>query len=318
MDGNAPFPGPPPRALLNVSYGGERQPLIVTPGMALAVDEVLRPPRVRFTAASALALYSLLLVDADAPRPFITHAGNAVRHWAVLNVPGQSLLDGESGVEGGTIASAYFSPRPPAGSGVHRYRLLLLEQPGARALPAELALRTHESRYDWNASRFIAERALAPVAQSWFVCAHHYDGASALDLARRSAGAQRGLVAGKASVEAPPRDAMLGVIAFLAIALSASGVVALRLAQPPGGRWARLHRDKWPSAQSAASLPQLGRELALSRVSSAGDGLLPLREALVVPSARAVPAPPERSAGTPKRSVSVGAALLGTHEAASR
>lgn len=296
-----------PKAMLDVSYrpGSGVQPLQVKAGMAIAEDELVRPPCVRFGGASALALYTLLMLDGDAPQPFVLHAGNSVRHLLVTNVPGQALIDGETGVEGGTILSSYLPPRPPAGSGAHRYRLVLFEQRDG-LLPLELSLRTHESRYDWNASRFASEYALAPVGSNWFVCAHDYAG----HRVGTTTGSAGSFIA-KPLDEPAAHDTVLGVVAFLAIALSAIGVLAVRLSQPLNGRW-REHRDNWPSCQSTASLTNLGsRSAALGRASSSPeDGLEPLRETLVsqaaprAPRAHSVQAV-QRSAGTPKRSVSL-------------
>ena len=77
------------------------------------------------------SIFSPLLslpADPDAPPPFVTHRGRAFRHWAVGDIPTASLRDGETGIEGGRVLSSYFPPRPPPGSGVHRYQLRLFEQ----------------------------------------------------------------------------------------------------------------------------------------------------------------------------------------------
>jgi phosphatidylethanolamine-binding protein (PEBP) family uncharacterized protein len=239
------------------------------------------PPSIRWSGASAFALYTLLMVDGDAPPPYVRSPGNVVRHWAIANVPGRSLVDGETGVEGGTILSSYSGPHPPRGSGVHRYNLLLFLQPGgARLDDAFSDLASRDSRYNWNVTAWTAAHALLAQASTSFEAVHAKE--SRLDLANQ-------IIADGADAPLPPRGRLLSIVACVAVIVASVGVFALRLSQPSGVRW-REHRDLWPSARSTTDL--LGRlsEVALDKSNSESSrggaapnnrGLSPLREHLV-------------------------------------
>lgn len=69
------------------------------------------------------AYYTVLMVDPDAPsrsKPFVQ-----VRHWLVMNVPGDEVEKGE------TIAE-YAGSGPPEGTGLHRYIFLVYKQPNGK------------------------------------------------------------------------------------------------------------------------------------------------------------------------------------------
>jgi phosphatidylethanolamine-binding protein (PEBP) family uncharacterized protein len=247
---------PPLLAALNASFSSSYlAPTALARGTQLELSLTLGAPSLRFGDASPLARYTVLLVDGDAPPPFVQHAGHAMRHWAIVNVPGSSLVSGESGVEGGTILSSYLPPRPPRGSGAHRYCLVALLQPADELrLDDELVrgLQTHESRYDWGLTQFANAHHLQPVAATFFRASH----------ARASRLAVKPL-----DVPSPPsRDSLLGIVACMAIVAGSVGVLVMRFSQPALGRW-REHRDAWPSARSCKSLVGLGggpSELSLS------------------------------------------------------
>lgn len=66
------------------------------------------------------ALYTLIMSDPDAPSrktPFVAE----VRHWLVVNIPGNAISDGQ------TIAD-YIGSGPPQGTGLHRYIFLVYKQ----------------------------------------------------------------------------------------------------------------------------------------------------------------------------------------------
>ncbi|XP_059610214.1 protein D2-like [Phlebotomus argentipes] len=65
---------------------------------------------------SAPSYYTLVMTDPDAGEV------SEVKHWIVVNIPGNDIARGE------TIAE-YIGPAPPNGSGLHRYVFLVYEQP---------------------------------------------------------------------------------------------------------------------------------------------------------------------------------------------
>lgn len=70
--------------------------------------------------ADASAYYTLTMIDPDAPtrqHPDISE----VRHWVVVNIPGNKVNDGQTLVE-------YIGSGPPQGTGLHRYIFLVFKQ----------------------------------------------------------------------------------------------------------------------------------------------------------------------------------------------
>lgn len=97
-------------------------------GYAQCLRKVLGSPWIRYPRAKPEELYTLIMVDPDAPS-----RSNPIhrfwRHWLVTDIPGDVLRRGK-GVTG-TVASPYYPPSPPAHSGYHRYQFLLyIQHPG--------------------------------------------------------------------------------------------------------------------------------------------------------------------------------------------
>lgn len=94
--------------------------------------EGLSPP-LSWTPVTGAASYALLMEDPDADRP------EPYVHWVAWNIPADAAGLGEGLAAVGTGdpaegmrqgvndrgSAGYFGPRPPAGSGVHRYQLQL-------------------------------------------------------------------------------------------------------------------------------------------------------------------------------------------------
>jgi phosphatidylethanolamine-binding protein (PEBP) family uncharacterized protein len=60
-------------------------------------------------------------------------------HWLVINVPGNQI-------ELGNTIAEYSGPAPPAGTGAHRYIILIFKQPTSRKLdPVEIRKFLHTS-----------------------------------------------------------------------------------------------------------------------------------------------------------------------------
>mmetsp|Transcript_3553 Transcript_3553/g.11172 ORF Transcript_3553/g.11172 Transcript_3553/m.11172 type:complete len:188 (-) Transcript_3553:84-647(-) len=86
----------------------------------LTAGQTSAAPEVAFSPSSANALYTLAMVDPDAPAkaaPWL--------HWLVHDIPG-------SNVAAGTTLVNYAPPTPPRGTGPHRYIMMLFEQPGGQ------------------------------------------------------------------------------------------------------------------------------------------------------------------------------------------
>jgi len=147
----------------------------VKPGEELNQAVVFKEPMLRWALPNGTddegpsdLFYLLLLLDPDAPQPYVKKEGNAVRHWAVSNIPSESLEHGEFGIERGWADNLYFAPRPPKGTGPHRYIFKLYEQPKANlffGLPID-----HVGRFDFDVEAFANLHGLRLVAENSFTC----------------------------------------------------------------------------------------------------------------------------------------------------
>merc|ERR1712212_572894 len=111
-----------PEEQLEVSYPGL---FPLAPGDSLAVSEAREIPSIRLEEASKDKLYTVAMVDPDAPSRKNPRAAQWL-HWIVINVDGKTLLSGED-LKGDEVTE-YAGPSPPRGSGPHRYVLLVWEQ----------------------------------------------------------------------------------------------------------------------------------------------------------------------------------------------
>lgn len=105
-----------PGALVEVSYGGGVK---VELSKELTPTQVKDQPQVTWD-AEADALYTLLMVDPDAPSRQEPKYREAL-HWLVINVPGNKVADGQ-------VVAEYIGSGPPEGTGLHRYVFLIFKQ----------------------------------------------------------------------------------------------------------------------------------------------------------------------------------------------
>ncbi|XP_026327593.1 OV-16 antigen-like [Hyposmocoma kahamanoa] len=105
-----------PREMLNVTYSNAT----VNLGDELTPTQVTNEPTLTWNAAVG-QYYTLIFTDADAPSRN-TPEDRQMLHWLVGNIPG-------SNVSAGDIIAEYIGPGPGEGSGLHRYVLLVYQQP---------------------------------------------------------------------------------------------------------------------------------------------------------------------------------------------
>merc|ERR1712200_210415 len=94
-------------------------------GNNLQVSKTSSQPTVSYSDAESSQLYTVAMVDPDAPSRNNPRAAQWI-HWIVINVDGKTLLSGED-LRGDEVTE-YAGPSPPRGSGPHRYVLLVWEQ----------------------------------------------------------------------------------------------------------------------------------------------------------------------------------------------
>jgi hypothetical protein len=121
-----------PSALLSLTYAGVGG---VSPGQALTEAQVGPTPTLTVTPANSSVStggsYTIAMVDAG---PVGTNeAPGQTRHWLVngATITGSTVSNASS-----TAITRYAGPAPPAGSGPHRYVVLLYSQPSTFSPPA--------------------------------------------------------------------------------------------------------------------------------------------------------------------------------------
>ncbi|KAL4718462.1 hypothetical protein ACJJTC_008716 [Scirpophaga incertulas] len=107
-------------------------------------------------------LYALAMTDPDAPSradPKIRE----VHHWLVGNIPGGNVAEGE-------VLTAFIGSGPPLGTGLHRYVILVYEQPGKLTFDEPRICNTmRKNRANFSIAKFAAKYNLGdPVAGNFY------------------------------------------------------------------------------------------------------------------------------------------------------
>ncbi|XP_053573953.1 phosphatidylethanolamine-binding protein 4 isoform X2 [Bombina bombina] len=131
----------------------------------LSLSKIWDNPWIKYTKAELGKLYTLIMVDPDAP----TRSDPKYRywrHWVMTDIPARDLLTGKSIT--GKVLSAYKRPTPPPQTGYHRYQFLLYIQPlgsSPHLLPNE-----EKSLGAWDVNSFASRSGLGmPVATTQFL-----------------------------------------------------------------------------------------------------------------------------------------------------
>lgn len=108
----------------DVSYNNYR--LIGVP--RLTSKDTIKIPYIKYPASDANRLYTIIMVDPDAPNTLL---GNAYRHLMVVDIPGSKLQKGLANIEGvGRLLTPYTPPKPAQNTGIHNYQIRLYVQNG--------------------------------------------------------------------------------------------------------------------------------------------------------------------------------------------
>ncbi|KAF8876516.1 phosphatidylethanolamine-binding protein [Gymnopilus junonius] len=153
-----------PSALLTLNF-----PVVgdVQPGQSLTQAQVAQTPTVTITPANSStslnSTYTLVMVDADIVGSKLPQG--QTRHWLENSVViNGSVVSNASA----TVITRYAGPAPAAGSGPHRYVVLLYAQPSTfKAPPAYSQSNIGVSTFDFNA--YVQESGLgALIAGNYF------------------------------------------------------------------------------------------------------------------------------------------------------
>jgi hypothetical protein len=152
-----------PSALLAVNFAGVGD---ITPGQLLTKDQSAPTPTITVTAANASVqlngTYTITMVDADFVGADLSKGVN--RHWLINGV---AITDGKISNASATAITTYAGPAPPAGSGPHRYTIILYEQPSTFSAPDGFQNPIGVTLFDL--SSYIKDSGLGPlVAATYF------------------------------------------------------------------------------------------------------------------------------------------------------
>lgn len=161
-------------ALVQQTFGSTSN----NPGQTLSIEQVADAPTLalQYNSAEQTSIenssYTVMTLD---PGAATSTPGNVVRHYLANNV---TLSNGQ--LQNTTQAIAgWFSPAPPAGSGVHRYTTLVFSQPSSFNLPDSLAHYDATIDTDFDLASYISQTGLGNViAATFFLCSNSSTAAS--------------------------------------------------------------------------------------------------------------------------------------------
>jgi len=109
-------------SLPSFSYGEEA--IVVGDGDRVSEHITAAIPRLVWSQANPDSLYTIVIIDPDAPSPDQPVMSEWL-HWLLVNVRGSDLSSGDLG---GLLLASYAPPTPPQNTGPHRYVLSIYEQ----------------------------------------------------------------------------------------------------------------------------------------------------------------------------------------------
>ena len=191
-----------PSALLNINYAGVGD---MTTGQAVVKEEVNPVPTLTLTPVnSSVELngdYTVAMVDADIPGFDVSQG--VTRHWLIN---GAKIEDGQlSNATANTVAN-YAGPWPAAGSGPHRYVILVFAQPEGFTAPTDAAPPT-EVVNGWNFNQYLQDTGLTLLAANYIQVE---EGESIVSVAPTSAVDSATLSAPEAEETGAPADGANG------------------------------------------------------------------------------------------------------------
>jgi len=166
-----------PMAILNVVFRDQaaNTSIDVIPGMNLTVEQTLLEPHF-FLSDSGATLdnhtFVLVMVDPDAPTPQNRSLAQ-IRHIVAGDLLVNGTMDDDLGASLTNTSAAltdFLNPTPPAGSGPHRYTILLFVQPPDFDTTAPHFVNASTPRTSFNLTTFSQEVGLgSPVAGNFFL-----------------------------------------------------------------------------------------------------------------------------------------------------
>ncbi|KAH8381923.1 hypothetical protein KR009_001051 [Drosophila setifemur] len=147
-----------PAGTLKVTYGDNE----VKQGNELTPTQVKDQPIVSWSGFDGEELFTLLMVDPDAP----TRQDPKFReilHWSVVNITGSDLASGQE-------SAAYVGSGPPKDTGLHRYIFLLFRQQNKIEIETpRIPNNVRAGRLNFNSREFASKYGLgSPIAANYY------------------------------------------------------------------------------------------------------------------------------------------------------
>jgi hypothetical protein len=153
-----------PTALLTLNYAGVGD---VTPGQLLTKEQSATTPVVTVTPVNSTVQlngkYTIAMVDADIVGSDLSKGEN--RHWLINGV--DIGTDGKVTNASATSITAYAGPGPAAGSGPHRYVVIIYAQPESFKAPPDLSQPIGVTLFDVNA--YAKDSGLGPIIAANYI-----------------------------------------------------------------------------------------------------------------------------------------------------
>jgi len=158
-----PIPAFNPTAVLTVNFNGVGD---ATPGQPLTKDQVQGAPTLTLTPANSTVTfdgkYTVAMIDPAAVGS--DQSKGQTRHWLVN---GATVSGGKVSIDAGTQITEYAGPAPPAGSGPHRYTIVIYSQPDSFAAPADLSTaNVGVSTFDFPS--YVKDTGLGPIIAGFY------------------------------------------------------------------------------------------------------------------------------------------------------
>ncbi|XP_015925899.1 protein D2-like [Parasteatoda tepidariorum] len=134
-----------PEYTIKVCYGHYE----VNCGADVNINRTQEEPSLFWRSSNSNILYTLLMIDPDAPYPQNPTLQNYL-HWIIVNIPGNNIKDGD-------LIADYVAPNPPRDSNRHRYIFVVYKQDCR--LPAQ---KWSQGNENFNLDKYLQTQNLSP------------------------------------------------------------------------------------------------------------------------------------------------------------
>ncbi|KAH7986521.1 hypothetical protein HPB49_025926 [Dermacentor silvarum] len=157
-----------PRAIFEARFKAAQ----IAMGNEFSPQQASAPPSAVEFPRIAGGVYAIAMLDLDAPSPRDPKF-RPILHWLVVNVEAGDVKAPVNYKKGNELYK-YRRPKPPMGSGRHRYVFVAYKQYRTIESPQTLVV-PHDKRKNFNIGKFAKENNLgSPIAINYFLAEHGY------------------------------------------------------------------------------------------------------------------------------------------------